>query len=633
MAQTTVFPMLPYLVLSVTRLLAFTIVIVAPFRMGAQINGTVPGRFPEATLRLLTDEDVASKSEADLKLMRNEIYARHGYIFPPGDMHDYFASQRWYTPTTVSVQSQLTDIERKNILLIKVAEQGALVSEAHVTVTPEGIRLPSSLKRGLVKHRLPETVNTSADESNAIVSADGTLLVITYSERGSVAGQEIYISERLTDGSWGKARSVGPPLNNYDHNYAVSISSDKMTMIVGNRYNERGRVVGPGLSATQRTHSGWAIPTPLEIDGYVNTGGYVSACLAPSNDVLVLAIEGPGTRGKHDLYVSRRTGPHNWSTPVSLGATINTEKEETTPFIAADGRTLFFSSSGHPGYGKLDVFMSRRLDDTWTSWSKPVNLGLEVNGESNQMFYTVAADGSVAYFSQPGPDGSSDIWSVELPEAVVPLPTVAITGTVLDNATRRPVSAMVAYERLSDGKPLGRGVTDPTNGTFTLVVAAGEVDGDVFSIRAEAEGYFPISDTVQTSGLTQGGEIRRNLYLEPAKSGRTIRLNNVFFDVGKSEVLPESFPDLDRFVSMMESMPGLVVMIAGHTDDIGDDATNLNLSLQRARAVREYAVQRGIDPSRITAEGFGESKPIAPNTSAENRQLNRRVEFTILREK
>ncbi len=614
-------------------MLAFLQLIGAPCLGRAQTDVKVPGRFPEASLRLLTDDEVAGKSEADLKLMRNEIYARHGMIFPPGDMHDYFATQRWYLPTTTSVTSQLTEIERSNILLIKVAEQGALVNEANVTVTPEGIRLPASLRRGLVKKRLPETVNTPADESNAIVSADGALLVLTYSEKGSVAGQEIYIAERLRDGTWGKARPVGAPLNNYDHNYAVSISADKMTMIVGNRYNERGRVVGPGLSSAQRAHDGWNIPTPMDIDGYENKGPYVAACIAPSNDVLVLAIEGPGTRGGHDLYVSRRTGAHTWSTPVNLGDVINTGKEETTPFLAADGRTLFFSSSGHPGYGKLDVFMSRRLDDSWTSWSVPVNLGPDINNDAGQAFYAVAADGSVAYFSQPGPDGSSDIWSIELPEALVPLPTVAITGTVYDNATRRPVAARVAYERLSDGKPLGNGVTDPAQGTFTIVVAAGEVDGDVFSIRAEAEGYFPISDTVQTSGMVQGGEIRRNLYLEPAKSGRTIRLNNVFFDVGKWDVLPESFPDLDRFVTMMEGMPGLVVMIAGHTDDVGDDAANLNLSLQRARAVREYAVQRGIDPSRITAEGFGEAKPIVPNSSPEHRQMNRRVEFTILREK
>jgi outer membrane protein OmpA-like peptidoglycan-associated protein len=606
---------------------------VAPYQASAQDAAGVPGRFPEASIRLLTDDEVAVRSEADLKLMRNEIFARHGMIFPPGDIQTYFASQRWYVPTSTSVTALLTDIERKNILLIKVAEQGALVSEANVTVTPEGIRLPASLKSGLLKKRLPELVNTSADESNALVSADGALLVITYSEQGSIAGQEIFISERLSDGTWGKAKSVGAPLNNHDHNYAVSISADKMTMIVGNRYNERGRVVGPGLSATRRTNSGWSIPTPLDIDNYLNTGGYVAAGLAPSGDILVLAIEGPETKGQHDLYVSRRTGANTWSTPVNLGDVINTSKEETTPFLAADGRTLFFSSSGHPGYGKLDVFMSRRLDETWMSWSKPINLGPDINNGANQIFYAVASDGSVAYFSQPGPDGSSDIWSIELPEAVVPLPTVAITGTVFDNATRKPVAALVAYERLSDGKPLGKGVTDPTTGAFTLIVAAGEVDGDVFSIRAESDGYFPISDTVQTSGLVQGGEVRRNLFLEPAKSGRTIRLNNVFFDVGKWDVLPESFPDLDRFVSMMESLPGLAVMIAGHTDDVGDDAANLNLSLQRAKAVREYALQQGIDASRISAEGFGESRPIVPNTSPENRQLNRRVEFTILREK
>lgn len=603
-----------------------------PILCPAQSNVKLPGRFPQASERLLTEADVRGVTEADLKLMRNEILARHGQIFRSDDLRTYFESQRWYQPITQSVNAALTDIEQKNIILIKSAEQGALLTDDDVVVSAEGIRLPRKLKSGLKRMRLPGKVNTKAHESNAIVSADGSIMVLTYEEQGSTAGQDIYISERDNAGEWEVAQSVGAPLNNFEHNYAVSLSADNNTMVVGNRYNERGRVTGPGLSITRRASSGWSIPTPVDFTEYVNQGAYVAACIAPTGETMILAIQGAESRGSHDLYVAHRVNDRLWSAPINLGDVLNTSGEETTPFLAADGKTLFFSSNGHKGHGKLDVFMSRRLDESWMQWSTPVNLGPEINNADNQAFYTVTADGTYAYFTEPGPDGSRDIWRVELPESMIPLPTVVISGVVYDNSNRRPVSATVSYERLSDGKRLGSGHTDPASGAFTIVLAAGQVDGDVFSMRAEAEGYFPISDTVETTALAQGGEIRRDLYLEPARSGRTIRLNNVFFDVGKWEVLPESNADLDRFVAMVESRPSLVIMIGGHTDDVGDDIANQDLSQRRAQAVRAYAIEKGVDSTRITAVGFGESRPIVPNTTPENRQQNRRVEFTIVRD-
>lgn len=314
---------------------------------------------------------------------------------------------------------------------------------------------------------------------------------------------------------------------------------------------------------------------------------------------------------------------------MNIGSTINTPADDSSPFLAADGLTLYFSSSSHKGYGGSDLFFTRRLDDTWKKWSKPVNLGPTINTSDNESSFFIPASGDYAYFSSDRFSSSRrdrDIVRIGVPESVRPLPVALVTGRVLDQNTNKPLQARIIYESLADGKVIGEARTDPMTGEYKIALPSGKSYG----FLAEVEGFMAVSDNIDLTRLTSYREQQRDLFLVPIKAGQTIRLNNLFFDFAKASLRKESRSELDRMVTMMRSNPALRVEISGHTDNIGTDENNLNLSRNRADAVRQYLLDRQIAPDRVTSKGLGGTTPVAPNDTEDGRQRNRRVEFTII---
>lgn len=495
-----------------------------------------------------------------------------------------------------------------------------------------GIKLAENMPKGLKKERLPDGTNTPYTDKSPVISPDGSMLFISGDNHpGNTYSREyddIYVAYRNPDGTWGPLKNFGPPVNNGGHNFMVSITADNNAMLVGNTYRPDGSADASGFSYTERTAFGWMVPKTIEIKNYYNRNKHVEACLAPDGKTLLMTIQRDDSRGQKDIYASFKLPDGTWTEPRNLGPTVCTRGNEVSPFLAADGVSLYFSTDGLPGYGSNDIFLSRRLDDTWQNWSEPVNLGPEINSREWDAYYTIPADGSFAYYCAAGPRGDLDVWRVELPKAVKPKPVVIVGGTVYNNATKKPMAAKVRYERLSDGSEIGSAISDPSTGAYKVVLPAGEIYG----VRADATGFFPVSDSVETTSLVEYREITRDLFLEPMQLGRTIRLNNVFFDVGKAELRSESFADLDRLVQLMRDKSTTVIEIAGHTDDVGKDADNLDLSVRRAAAVRTYVVDKGIDADRVSSKGFGETSPIASNKTDEGRQQNRRVEFKLVKE-
>lgn len=516
---------------------------------------------------------------------------------------------------------------------LTVNERMTIACDRFVVRSNQGeINLAKDMPKGLKKERLPDGTNTPYTDKSPVISPDGSMLFISGEGNpnniGSPDFDDIYVANRNADGSWGPLKNVGRPLNNGGHNFLVSITADNNAMLVGNTYMPNGESLSSGFSYTERRSFGWTIPKTIEIENYYNHSKHVEACLGPDGNTLIMTLQRDDSRGRRDIYVSFRTSDGTWTEPKSLGPTVCTRGDEVSPFLAADGVTLYFSSAGLPGYGNNDIFMTRRLDDTWEHWSEPLNLGPEINSKAWDAYYTVPADGSFAYFCAAGPRGDLDVWRVELPKAVRPNPVVLVSGTVYDRATKKPMAAKVRYERLSDGTEIGTAISDPATGAYKVVLNAGETYG----VRADASGFFPVSDTVTTIALADYRELTRDLFLEPMEVGRAIRLNNVFFDVGLAELRSESFADLDRLVQLLRTKSSTVIEISGHTDDVGKDADNLDLSVRRAAAVRTYVISKGIDESRITSRGLGETVPIASNKTLEGRQQNRRVEFTIIKD-
>lgn len=493
--------------------------------------------------------------------------------------------------------------------------------------------VPNALE-DVVPENLGSQVNTNFVEKSPVISPDGEILYYASADpKEDVEDQntEVFFSLLDADGKWMKGRSIGAPINNEGKNSVVMALPDGNTLILMNQYNADGSKKGGGLSMTKRTSDGWEMPHNIEIEDYHNRSPFAGYSFSPSGKVMISAAKRDETTGERDLYVSFLQADGTWTKPKGIGNVINTFGDEDTPFIAADDKTLYFSSDGHPGMGRADVFVTRRLDDTWMNWSEPQNLGKAINSRSAEYGFKISAAGEYAYLYkyasvEKGGFGESDLFRIQLSESARPEPIVFVKGQVFDSETKLPLAAEIMYEDLVNDKELGIANSEPKEGRYKIALPYGKVYG----FLAKKEGYYSISQNIDLSEMDQLKTIVQDLYLTPIKKGVGIRLNNIFFETDKAELQKISFTELDRLVELLENNPAWNVEIGGHTDDVGSDSYNQNLSDKRAAAVKEYLISKGISERRLSSKGYGESKPVAKNDSDEGRAENRRVEFTIL---
>ncbi len=309
-----------------------------------------------------------------------------------------------------------------------------------------------------------------------------------------------------------------------------------------------------------------------------------------------------------------------------MGKTINTAAEESSPFLAADDKTLYFSSKGFSGYGGDDLFITRRLDSTWTNWSEPQNLGPDFNTPDDDQFFMITPSGEYAYYSRGDKNVDMDIYRFKMPVVYRPDPVILVKGRVINAKTNEPLDAKIIYEQLNTGVEVGFTNSNPETGEYQILLPAGVNYG----FLALKDKFIPLSENIDLTDVKEYKEIERDLYLVPIEVGVPVRLNNVFFDFDKSTLRKESFPELDRVVTLMKENPKLKVEIAGHTDWKGTDEYNQKLSQRRTNSVVKYLVHKGVISTRLVPKGYGEKQPIATNATDEGRQKNRRVEFVVL---
>ncbi len=488
---------------------------------------------------------------------------------------------------------------------------------------------------------LGKNINSELPELRPTVSADGNLLFFicenhpANTKYNSIRNsQDIWFSERDTlTGKWAEAVHMEFPLNTYYYNAVYWISPDNNRILIRNAFVD-GEYSGNGVSMSYKKKNGnWSKPNMLQIKNYgkYDRGRQNGASMAQDGQTLLLYMtEEPGGYD-NDIYVCFLQKDGSWSEPKSLGKKINLPKyNEMTPYLAADGVTLYFSSNRPGGFGDNDIWKTKRLDDSWQKWSDPENLGKPINTEGWDAFFTMDAGGEYAYLSTSlNSMGESDIVRVKLLEKEKPNPVLLVSGNVYNKKTNQPLSASLIYETLPDGTVAGNGVSNPNDGSFKMVLPFDKN----YSIRAKADKFFAISENLNLDSLVKAGyrEIHKDLYLVPIEIGQVVRLNNVFFDFDKSNLRPESFVELDRVVSLLNENAGIEIEMSAHTDNKGSDDYNFKLSDNRARSVMDYILSKGIAPSRIVSHGYGKTRPVVPNDNDENRQLNRRVEFKIMK--
>lgn len=534
---------------------------------------------------------------------------------------------------------------------------------------------------------LGSAVNSEFSELNPVISPDGRTLYFgrknhpanRYGVKGSetISGsQDIWFSEKVGD-TWSTARRLSEVLNRDQYNTILSISPDGQTILLKGAY-VNGTYETRGFSISNKTTAGWTVPVKVDIPGYeqMSKGKNEYGYLTMDGKAILLAFARKKNSEDDDLYVSFFEDGR-WTRPLELGDEINTKYSETTPFLSADGKTLYFSSDRPGGQGSQDIYLTRRLDDTWQHWRKPQNLGAPINTEEYDAYYSISAKGDYAYFmSGKGSLGKKDIFRLAIesppggglvkesggkesegkdsggkiinapadaamadsrfgPSSTRSVtsqesdPVVLLSGTVLNQQTGKvPEDASVTYEDLSNGKVLGQAKPDPTTGKYKLVLPYGKNYG----ITAKAKGLIPTSTNLDLTTV-RGRYLElddRDLSMVPLVKGNTATINNLFFDLGKATLKPESEPELKRILQVMKENTALVIEISGHTDNTGSDEINNKLSLERANAVRENLLKGGIDQARIKTKGYGKSKPKADNATEEGRQINRRVEIEIL---
>lgn len=526
--------------------------------------------------------------------------------------------------------------------------------------------------------KLPENlgsaINSDYSELNPVMAPDGKTLYFgrknhpsnKYGTSGSetVAGsQDIWYSERIGD-VWSTAKRMPDVLNRDQYNTILSISPDGQTILLKGAYVQ-GVYETRGFSISKKTLNSWSIPEKLDIPDYekLSRGKNEYAYLTMDGKALLLAFSEKKNSDRDDLYVSF-LNDGKWTEPKNLGRSINTDHSETTPFLAADGKTLYFSSDRPGGQGSQDIYMSKRLDNSWTNWRTPINLGGPINTEEYDAYYSLSAKGDFAYFlSSKSSLGKKDIFRIAIEaEPEVPTPAkpvepkteekpvlaqqdvkgsprsvsseqseavVLVSGRVLDPQTGKvPDETNISYEDLKTGKTIGIAKPDPKTGLYKLVLPYGVNYG----ITAKAKGFLPSSINIDLSKL-RGRYLEldeRDLVMAPIAKGSSMTINNLFFETGKATLTAESDPELKRIVQVMQENATLQIEISGHTDNTGSDELNNKLSQDRADAVKNYLINLGVKSDRIRTKGYGKTKPKADNSTEEGRQMNRRVEFAIL---
>jgi len=517
--------------------------------------------------------------------------------------------------------------------LILFQDVSVSVDEFKVTKTPKTIDVASTEYSGLQKENLGTNINSLYSEIAPIISPDGKTLFVgrIYHPKNVGDGEDcdIWYAELQSDSTWGKLKNIGYPLNNAGVNVVITSTPDGNALLLEGLYNSDGSHKSEqGISITYKTETGWSVPEEIKVKNFINYNIYETYCLSNDRSVLLLAIQTDDTYGDMDLYVSFKQNDGSFSEPKNMGPVLNTFAGDGTPFLAQDNTTLYFSSYGQTGYGSADIFMTKRLDDTWLNWSKPKNLGAGINTTDWDTYFSIDAKGKDAYLASTSNSyGNEDIFTLKLDNELQPDPVVLIYGKVLNDSTNKPISAKITYEDLTTGKEVGVAQSDPITGEYTIVLPYGKKYG----FRAEAKNYLSESENIDLTGVKEYKEIEENLYLVPFKVGEVIVLNNVFFTQASAKLLPTSDAELDRLVVILTKNPTMEIEIGGHTDNIGNAAQLQTLSEQRATAVKDYLVAAGISTTRITAVGYGGTKTLSKGTSETERAKNRRVEFKILK--
>jgi OmpA-OmpF porin, OOP family len=555
--------------------------------------------------------------------------------------------------------------------------------------------------------KMDKTVNTFHHEAAPVISPDGNTLYFFVQDHpentmGKDDTQDIWVSKKDGSGVWSAAEHMKSPFNIHRSNQVFTVFEDGSLLIRGGRTKgEKGFSIVTNGSIRE-----------LDVKDFknMNKGRFYGASMSSDMKHMILYFSEKENNPNSDLYVSHSQGDGSWSRPVLLKLSTNTD--DLGPFIAPDQKTLYYASArqGAGRQGGTDIYKTSRLDDTWSNWSEPVNLGKPINTSALDFYFTIDRAGNVftsrankaiegaqldLYMLVPKTfkinltgvvvnektqqiiEGANVVlntkdreaqkfvsssvgkFETKMPEisqfsvsttaaGYLPselkfsVPTLLADTMISIEIPLKPVAKKLLLTGNVYNKKTGEAISakldvnlkGQKNSKFTIN-SDGTYEREIqklgwYMIAASAEGFINATDSIQAESEELSPFVR-NIYLDPIEVGVTVRLKNIYFDFDKTTLKKESFTELNKVVDFLKQNNSVEIEISGHTDNKGSDEYNENLSQGRSQSVVDYLISQGIDSFRLTAHGYGESKPIDSNDTDEGRANNRRVEFTVLK--
>jgi len=463
-------------------------------------------------------------------------------------------------------------------------------------------------------------INTTYDEYMPAITADESTLIFTR----KIDNNEDFYQSIKVDGNWQTATYLSNQINTPRYNEgAQSISQDgKVLFFTGcNRPDGMGRC---DIYISQKKGNDWS--KPFDMPPPINTTGWESQpSISADGRTLYFTSNRKGGYGGYDIWKSTLSDK-GWSQPENLGPNINTSMDEQSAFIHPDDSTLYFCSNGWPGLGGMDLFVSRLGQDG--KWQKPVNLGYPINSSGDENGLTLTANGTYAFFASnklSGQDGF-DIYTFELPPELRPRQVTYVKGIVEDAVTKQPLESAVEIIDLEKNTPVYQDYSSAEQGDFLATLTTGKNYG----LNISRDGYLFYSANFSLIGHENKNPFNLLALLQPIEIGNKVILNNIFFDTNRFLIKDESKTELQKLLDFLNLNKTVKIEVSGHTDNVGSDQANQILSENRAKAVYQYLIDNGIDPSRLSFKGYGETQPVATNDTDEGRARNRRTEFKIM---
>ena len=463
-------------------------------------------------------------------------------------------------------------------------------------------------------------INSLHRDYSPTLTADGEQLIFC---RNIADNEDFFISHKTSD-SWSAPLPLSNIINTSQFNEgAQSISPDGSYLFFTgcNRPDGLGRC---DIYVSHKEGMNWA--QPFNLGAPINSVYWDSQpAISPDGNTLYFVSNRPGGQGGYDIWKSALKSDGYWAEPENLGPAINTPDDEQTPFIHSDGTTLYFSSDGWPGMGEKDIFISR-MDESG-NWGTPENMGYPINTFNEETGLIVSPDGKLGLFSSnlKGGYGDMDIYQFEMPDSKKPLPTTYVKGIVKDKESGKHLEAQVQVVNVLNKQVLYNDYTSGDNGSFLAVMP---MNGD-YAFNVSADGYLFHSSHYELKNASISNPIIIEINLEKLKIGSDLVLRNIFFNTNEYEILPASFTELATLTELLRSNKNLHIEIQGHTDNVGNELQNEKLSLNRAKAVYDFLLEKGISAQRLTYKGYGEARPVSNNDTEESRRRNRRTSFVI----